>query len=232
VRTVTAVGLMMVVCLLAPAERRSGAPAGTDEDLQRWWDDLEKPDPASARALLGFASHPDKAVAFFKKQLVPLALSELQAAALIEDLGSEDEAVWRPAFEKLEYLDPRLAIGLEKLMDGVVNPPVARTRLVEVLCDAPPDSYRGKDVRLRSVGPGEGHNFTADNGSWWAEASVARLCTGEIAPKKKWTRAVRAIVVLEHIHSPEAIALLKELAGGHPDAAPTRAAQEALERVE
>ena len=224
---IVGLGILGLALGAAPAGRQADV---TDEDLQRWWDDLEKADPASARALLGFAAHPEKAVALFKKQLVPLTLSELQAAALVEDLGSEDEAVWRPAFEKLQYLDPRLAIGLEPLMEGVTDPPLARTRLVEVLCDYSADSLRGKDVRQRRTGGGE-HNFTADNGSWWAEKSVARLGAGEIAPKKKWTRAVRAIVVLEHIGTPEAIAILKDLAGGHADAGPTKAAQEALERV-
>ena len=50
-------------------------------------------------------------------------------------------------------------------------------------------------------------------------------------PKKKWTRAVRAIVLLEHIGTPDAVAVLKELATGHADAQPTKAAKEAVARL-
>ena len=49
--------------------------------------------------------------------------------------------------------------------------------------------------------------------------------------KKKWTRAVRAIVLLEHIGSPDAEAILKEMATGHPDAHPTKVAREALKTL-
>ena len=43
--------------------------------------------------------------------------------------------------------------------------------------------------------------------------------------KKKWTRAVRAIVLLEHIGTPDAVAILKDMATGHPDAYPTKVAR-------
>lgn len=49
-------------------------------------------------------------------------------------------------------------------------------------------------------------------------------------PKKQWTRIVRAIVLLEHIGTPEAVAILREMATGHPDAQPTEAARDSLER--
>jgi hypothetical protein len=59
-------------------------------------------------------------------------------------------------------------------------------------------------------------------GSWWAEYQVARIV------KKKWARSVRAIALLEFIHTPEAVTILKEMASGHPEAQPTRVAKEAL----
>ncbi len=42
---------------------------------------------------------------------------------------------------------------------------------------------------------------------------------------------MRAVVLLEHMHTPAAVAVLKELATGHPDAQPTKAAKEALARL-
>jgi hypothetical protein len=46
-----------------------------------------------------------------------------------------------------------------------------------------------------------------------------------------WDRAARAIVLLENIGGADALAILKEMATGHPDALPTRAAKEAVERL-
>jgi len=50
--------------------------------------------------------------------------------------------------------------------------------------------------------------------------------------KRKWNQAVRAIVVLEHIGTPAAVAILRDMAGGHPEAQPTKTAVEALTRIE
>ena len=76
---------------------------------------------------------------------------------------------------------------------------------------------------------GDFYNFHADRGGWWAEHKVSRInSNGWEIPKRKW---VRAIVLLEHIGTPDAVAILKEMATGHPEAQPTRIAREALERL-
>jgi hypothetical protein len=43
---------------------------------------------------------------------------------------------------------------------------------------------------------------------------------------------VRAVVLLEHVGTPAAVAALRALATGHPDAQPTKAAKEAVARLE
>lgn len=219
---------LLCCALLVRAETPATAPQTEQERLQSWWDDLEKSDPQASRALLNFSTVPDTAVAFFKERLVALRISEEDLNKAIADLGSDDEAVWKPAFEKLEYLDPRITIDLPTLMNTVTEP-AARSRLVAVLCDDPADRFEGKNVELRETGHGN-YNFfegVAGNGtSYWAEAKVEQL--GLTTDKRKWTRAVRAIVLLQHIGTPDAIAILKEMAGGHPDASPTKAAVEAL----
>ena len=45
--------------------------------------------------------------------------------------------------------------------------------------------------------------------------------------RASWLRAARAVSILEHLRTPEALALLKEMATGHPDALPTLAAKNA-----
>jgi hypothetical protein len=46
-----------------------------------------------------------------------------------------------------------------------------------------------------------------------------------------WVRAARAVAVLEQIGTPEAKKILEALTDGESEALPTKAAQEALERL-
>jgi hypothetical protein len=205
-------------------------PKGDPGDMEVWWADLEKDETVATRAVLNMAEWREESVAFLKGKLKPLKISAFEVRALLLKLGNENEMVWKPAREVLEYFDPRLAIDLETLMDRYKESPV-RQRMVEVLSDRPAGQLAGKEVILRRLGRGDGFNFFArpDFGSWWAEHRVERINDSRGGnPKKKWTRAVRAILVLEHIGTPGAVALLKDMAAGHPDAQPTRVAKEAL----
>lgn len=215
-----------IAVLAAIAQEKQ--PAAAKPPMEAWWDDLEKSDPDASRALLKFAAQPKAAIPFFQAHLKPLTLDAEHLTDLLKLLASEDEAVWKPAFAELEYFDPRLAADLETLMDGVLVSPV-RQRMVEVLSGRDAGSLAGKDVQLRKFGDGD-YNFFADNGSWWAEPRIERLRSdmGWGNPKKKWTRALRAIVLLDHFGTPEAVALLKDLTTGHPDAEPTVLAKAAL----
>jgi hypothetical protein len=46
-----------------------------------------------------------------------------------------------------------------------------------------------------------------------------------------WLRAARANAVLEHIGTPEALAVLKAMATGEANLLPTKSAQEAIQRL-
>jgi hypothetical protein len=99
-----------------------------------------------------------------------------------------------------------------------------------VLSERPAGSLAGKPVNLRGVG--KGFNFFAEMGSWWAEDQVSRInATRWGSLRKKWTRSVRAIVLLEYISTPDAVALLSTMATGHAEAQPTKAARQALEKI-
>ncbi len=134
-------------------------------------------------------------LAFLKKQMQPLQIDQQRVRSLLVSLGNENEATWKAAFEELEYFDPRLAIDLETLMKEVTEAP-GRQRMVEVLSGREPDSLAGKTIGLRALGKGDGFNFFAE-GSWWAEHKVSRINSPWNNMKKKWTRSVRAIVLLE-----------------------------------
>jgi hypothetical protein len=162
--------------------------------------------------------------------LKPLTITADRVQTLLVNLGSDKEETWKAAYVELEYFDPRLAIDLPTLMNDVTSPP-ARQRLVEVLSQRVMSSLDGKEVTLRPLGSGnDGYNFFDGRGSWWAEHRVERINLGGNM-KKKWTQAVRAIILLEHIGTPEAVAVLREMTTGHPDAQPTKLAAEALERL-
>ena len=207
-------------------------PATADEkQMEAWWVDLEKGDTAATRALLNLSDRPKESVAFLKRKMKPLTISSGQVKALLLKLGNGNDSVWKPAFEELEYFDPRLAIDLQTLMDRYTESPT-RQRMVEIMSGREADSLKGKNVQLRKFGGPDDFNFFAENGSWWAENRVERISSDFWRnTKKKWTRAVRAIVFLEHIGTPDATAILKDMATGHPDAYPTKVAKEALKTV-
>jgi hypothetical protein len=223
------IALATASALVALAMTLGLAPGPDRRPMEALWDDLEKDDFEASRALLAMSARPKEAVDFLKLKLKPLTIDPEKARALIDWLGNDEEEVWKRAFEELEYFDPRLAIDLETLMNEVKETP-ARQRLVEVMSGRPAGSLGDKTVSLRGTG-GDGFNFFDGRGSWWAEVRVDRINHTGWGGKKKWTRAVRAIVLLEHIATPEAVAILKEMATGRPDAQPTKAAAESLARA-
>jgi hypothetical protein len=226
-----AFGVAAIVAVVSTSSGADPATAGAKR-MEAWWADLEKGETEATRALLNLFDRPKDTVAFFKEKLKPLTISSGQVKALLLKLGNSNESVWKPAFEELEYFDPRLAIDLQTLMDRYTETP-ARQRMVEVLSGREAESLKGKDVQLRKFGGPDDFNFFAQNeGSWWAENRVERISSVYWTnTKKKWTRAVRALVLLEHIGTPDALAILKDMATGHPDAYPTKVAKEALERI-
>jgi hypothetical protein len=200
----------------------------SQKELETLWSDLYAGDPAAANAVIKFYKNADAAVPFLKEKLQPLKLDADQCRRLLKELGSQDEKVWKPAWEKLDYLDPRLAIDLKTLMDEVTDVP-ERTRMVELCSGRKADSLAGEDVNLRAVGD-DGFNFFA-RGSWWAEHRVERIGMYSWNPKMAWTRAARGVAILEQIGTQEAMKVLQQLASGHPDASPTKAAKESLMRL-
>jgi len=219
-----------------PALTARGAETpAAPSSLESLWSDLDKTDAVAARALLQMVDKPKETVGFLKEHLKSLKINADRVQTLLANLGSEKEETWTAAYEELEYFDPRLAIDLETLMADVTTSPT-RQRLVEILSSRARGSLEGKEVTLRTTGAGS-FNFAAPIGtsgglgSWWAEAHVDRINVGTTT-KRQWTRAVRAIVLLEHIGTPDAVAILRDMAGGHPDAQPTKTAVEALGRVD
>ncbi len=202
--------------------------------MQSWWEDLSKPEPFSTKAVLDFSSKPDAAVAFLKENLKPLKLEQSDLDDLLKALDSDDEKVWKPAFDKMQYFDPRLALDIGALLDAATEQP-ARNRLIEILSDDTPDQLKGQSVNLRRNGQYWLFYVQNPNGgshSWYVEPKVEKLDTEDGRSRKKlWQRADRAVILLQHIGTPAAIAILKDMAGGNPDAQPTKIAKLAVDSL-
>jgi hypothetical protein len=109
-----------------------------------------------------------------------------------------------------------------------VSNPKSRARLVELMSGREQGSFAGKDVKYHEFQGGA--NFVVDDGSFWAEKDVSRI--GIVEPKPCWARVTRAVVLLEHIGSPQAVKILRDMATGNPDAVPTNVAATALEKLD
>jgi hypothetical protein len=219
-------GFVAALSMAAPAP--SLDKVAKKKELETLWAELYKDEPASTAAAIKLFRQPEHTVPFLKEKLRPLKLEAAGCRKLLGELGSNDEKTWKAAWDELDYLDPRLAIDLPTLMSEVTTNP-ARTRMVELCSDRDADSLSGQDVQIRPVGD-DGYNFFS-KGSWWAEHRVERIGKYRWLPKKSWTRAARGIAILEQIGSPEAKKVLQQMAAGHADAFPTRAAKESLKRL-
>ena len=209
-----------------------------DLELQSLWDKLLKDEPVSTRAILAMSKYPAGTTDFLRLKLRPLTLSEERLHVLIAQLGGQDDDDWQHAYRELEYFDPRLAMGLQDLMNlEPVQLHPTRHRLVDVLsgCSLGESTLEYETITLRSTR--EGCNFFGSKEgscgcSWWAEARIERLNTMYINPKKDWTRIVRALALLESFGTSDGKAAIEEMASGHPEAQPTRIAASILTRLE
>lgn len=213
---------LSVIAIWANAADTAPKPADL---IDGWWADLAKGEPYASHALLQFSDHPREATAYFQKHLKPLTLTREQLDVLLVDLGNDDENVWKPAFQTLEYLDPRLAVDLATLlMEADTN---VRRRLMELATFRKAGALEGGRLDFRPL-EDDRIELHAANMTLYAHNHLAGD-HGWVHVKPSWQRAVRAIVLLDHFRTPEATALLEAMANGHPDADPTAVAKGAIQ---
>jgi hypothetical protein len=230
----------VVLALLTATAANAGAaprpgvgprPQQLGKQLDAAWEDLQSTDELIAsRALLWLASHRDAAVGYLKKKLRPLNLRKGRAYFLIAQLGVPNEMAARPAFEELRYFDPRLALDDDELRKVMADNPPADRRLGEILCDLPMNTMSGGPWHWNSP-DNKVYRFSWGEGHSQRDVPIAVSLVGKGGRKATWARASRAVAVLEFIGTPQARAVLADLATGHPDAAPTKAARAAWERL-
>ena len=229
IRLLLAIPLLLALAFPAPAAPVPVDRAAKAKELEALWAELYKDEPDASTALLKLFKQPEHAVPFLQAKLRPLKLDEKRCKELLKELGDEDEKKWKAARDELDYLDPRLAIDLQTLMnDNTENP--SRSRMVELCSERKADELAGQQIKIRPVGA-DGFNFSSNGGSWWAEHKIERIGGHFWNPKRSWVRAARGAVILEQIGSPEAVKALEQLAEGHAEAFPTKAAKASLERL-
>ncbi len=228
---------MAIMLLLAATTKTPTAPAPKPsaermrKEMDAAWADLLSADElTAARAVLRLAAAREDAVEYLKKKMRPLKLSKGHATRLIADLGGIEEKAARAAFEEFGYLDPRLALGDEELRDAMLDKPASR-RLSAVLCDLPIDGMSGEKWHWYSP-DNKVYRFNCGEAVSNRDVAISVALIGTVGRKATWARAIRAVAVLEYVDTPKARAILDEMATGHPDAAPTKAARLARGRLQ
>ena len=238
-----------------PVARAAPVPAESPEvkakKLEELWKMLLSGDESSAsRALLELASRPKTdVVAFLGDKLTPLQLTKARAEKLIAELGDDKQEVAQRAFDTLHYYDPRMILTVEEMLNDLPEG-TPRLRLMSLLIGAGLDSYNACKLTYRSsqsekakLGrdscgqvsieylPGHPEHDPLKRTTYGTSVAETVAEVSSWKMNREWIRATRAIMILEHLGTPDAVKVLETMATGHKDASPTKAAKESLERL-
>jgi hypothetical protein len=203
-----------------------------------WQDLLSADEVKAARAVALFAGKPADGVAFLSEKLRPLKVEPKRVAKLVAELGDKDFATREAAQQELEYLGKFAKGNLEAALKEATAAE-ARDRLTRLLGKIA--RYEASDkadevVPEKPVINGRSVSVSNRNGqiSIVIDGKPLELTPKvieKLPPPPAWTRAARAIGVLEAIGTSEAVKLLEAMALGEDNAPPTRQAQDALARL-
>jgi RNA polymerase sigma factor (sigma-70 family) len=242
----------MAMAAMAAPEPKESLEVKTKKLEELWSLLLSREEAVSSRAMLELSARPKAdAVIFLAEKLKPLTLTEDRARKLLADLGSEKEQVVNAAFEELSVFDPRLVLEVGDILKDVPDG-VHRQRIVALLLGQAMDAYAWCLLKYKSSAdvnailgfnqkfPGqiqieEMPNKPADvpeilKGSTGISESIEELSRAW-SGQKQWSRMTRAVMILEHFGTPDAVKVIERVASGHMDASPTKAAKEALGRL-
>jgi len=192
-----------------------------------WADLLTANETKVVATVLALAETPRETVAFLKENLCPVTINPNRVDKLITDLDSSDAAVSQKAEEHLEYLGKYVRPSLHKARAAVPSLQLAK-RIDDLLKRLPYDPMDKAEDLFAELKRDPKNNTVRGNLITVLKGS---LTPTQGPPSPSWLRAKRAIVVLEHIATPEALDLLKVLAAGEPEALPTKEAKAALDRL-
>lgn len=234
--------------------REGGGPQV--EQHKRDWDSLQ---PLTARqqqlgAVMGFVlDRPAESVQFFRTKLRPLKLEKKRADELVKQLFSDKEADWKAAVGEFARLDIRLAYPVREAWE-LAKTADERSKMAMVLhqngarvmdgllhydvkaADEVPQLFASEDKGFvkhglfyqKTVRPDVPPEVSEKLGG----ADYDICAPGDFATLNLtiWHREESAIYILNAIGTDDAVAVIKDMATGHPDAGPTKAANEVLKR--
>ena len=185
---------------------------------------------AIARRLFALIDDP-KAVAMLKPRLPAIKADKAQVKGWLKDLGSDEVKVWQAAYQSLQYHHPSLALSLAEQIEAV-DSPRARSLLFCLWqqCESGmTTSY--PDPTLSADGTHLALSYPFNGGKGTATMRCQTAPLAGLSPKP-WTRVRLTVLALERLGTPDAVAVLKQVADGHPDILPTQEAKAALKRLE
>ncbi len=241
---------------VAAIARLKKGEAGQAPLAELWKREPEK--FATTETVNQFLDRPADAVKLMKKALKPVTLSKSDAEKLLARLFDKEPKEWRAALSAIHYHDLRLAMPVEDLWT-YAKTATHRGRLLTALTirddystpGAPDDfdldiSHKPYDYSL-SATRWEGVSFVelyvvtelrkgvseeqlTDDQKRLLKRWNSTPNTLHQFRRDKWPKEECAIYILDAIGTDDAIAVIKDMATGHADAGPTKAAKEVLKR--
>ncbi len=228
--------LLTLAAFFAMAISITAQPVPVNVDAR--WAELASPDEGKAtRALLALAATPKETTAFLRDNLKAVKADPTRIAQLLKALNSNTFVIRQQAVVELEYHGKYIKGDLETALKG--NPNLDVKRQIEQLLDKMPrEAKKAEPPMPLKARPGSSISVSNINGVIQITIDGQPLDFTKMAPPppppgppQGWVRAVRAVMILEHLGTPEAQTILQNIAGGASDALPTVAAKEALERL-
>ena len=195
------------------------------------WEQLSSPDEGKAtRALLALAARPKEATAYLGQHLKVVKVDKAKVARWIEELGDDTFSTREEAMRELAYLGKFIKADLEKA--AATKDPEVKKRVAALLARIP------DEAKQPAIAPGlRGRNVQVQNINGQISITIdgkALDLTPPVPPKPDLDllRTIRGIALLEHLGTAEAKKILSRLAEGEAEAAPTKEAKAALQRLE
>jgi hypothetical protein len=225
--------LLCAIALAAPVPKADGTLSKARlKEFDEQWKQLSQSSNESVQATLWFAKQPET-THYIKQKLRPLKMEEKEAKQLIAKLFSEQEDEWKEAERDLVERCPLLAMPITDVW-AEAKTHAERRRLAWVLLGKI-SNHENDQYELKEHAGGV---FTLVFSNWEngrQKSSIAVKVDASVIDQinnQKWQRLQRAIYLLEHIGTPEAVKIIEEMATGHPEASPTKTAKEALKRIQ
>jgi hypothetical protein len=206
--------------------------------MEQRWIDLASPDEAKGMlAVLSLARSPREAVAMLKDRVRPVKADSKRVAQLVGQLDHGNFTVRNNATLELEYYGKYIKEDLEKALKK--NASAETNSRIRHLIERMPQDAKANPPVTPKFRPGGSIAVSNVNGQVQividgVPLDLSRMPTPPPpppGPPSSWVRAARAVTLLEHLDTPEARAILQEIAAGEADALPTTAARSALERL-